>query len=151
MQYSEKISNKLNDLLEKNYDAKQGYELAADKVENPTVTRFINDKVSQRSEFTTELKNEIREYGELKNDSGSFKGEMHRNWMNLTSSISGDNTERILEEIERGEKAALESYNDVLSNEEISLEPSTRNLLTKQRNNIQAALNTAQVYEEQVS
>lgn len=151
MQYSEKISNKLNDLLKKNYDAKQGYELAAEKIDNPTVTRFLNDKVSQRAEFTSELKNEIREYGELSEESGSFKGDMHRNWMNITASLSGDETERILEEVERGEKAALENYNDILSSEEISLEPSTRNLLTKQRNNIQAALNTARVYEETVS
>ncbi|TDQ32404.1 PA2169 family four-helix-bundle protein [Zeaxanthinibacter enoshimensis] len=151
MKYSDKITSKLNDLLEKAYDAKKGYALAADKIETPTVHRFLYDKVSQRANFAQELENEMREYGEVKEGSSSFKGDMHRTWMNLTSSLSGDDTERILEEVERGEKASLEDYNDILSNEEYSLPPSTRNLLTKQRNAIQSALNTAKVYEEMVS
>ena len=68
--------------------------------------------------------------------------------MNLTSTLSGNETEKILEEVERGEKATLKEYNDLLSDEELTFPPSTRDLLTKQRDAIEAALNTARVYGE---
>ncbi len=151
MKYSEKISKKLNELLEKTYDAEKGYKLAAKKVDAPAVHRFLNDKVQQRYNFGHELKAEIQEYGQLPDKGGSVKGDLHRTWMNLTTSLSGNETERILEEVERGEKASLEQYNDILSDKDLTLPPSTRNLLTRQRDAIQAALNTARVYEELVS
>jgi len=151
MKYSEKISKKLNELLENNYDAEKGFKVAVEHVKNPAVHRFLNDKVQQRYAFVQELKNEIQEYGQLPEKGGSIKGNFHRTWMELTASLSDNETERILEEIERGEKSSLEEYNTILSDQEVTLPPSTRNLLTRQRDAIQAALNTARVYEELVS
>ena len=151
MKYTEKISNKLNELLEKTYDAEKGYKLAAEKVEVPAVKEFLNDKVKQRYTFGHELKTEIREYGELPDKGGSFKGDLHRTWMNLTSTLSGNETERILEEVERGEKASLEQYDEILDDKDMTLPPSTEQLLRSQRNAIQAALNTSKMYESIVS
>ena len=151
MKYTEKISNKLNELLEKTYDAEKGYKLAAEKVEVPAVKEFLNDKVKQRYTFGHELKTEIREYGELPDKGGSFKGDLHRTWMNLTSTLTGNETERILEEVERGEKASLEQYDEILDDKEMPLPPSTEQLLRSQRNAIQAALNTSKMYESIVS
>lgn len=149
MKYSEKISNKLNELLEKTYDAEKGYRLAADKVENPAVKKFLNDKVQQRYNFGHELKNEISEFGQLPEKGGSFKGDIHRIWMNLTSNLSSSDTERILEEVERGEKASLEEYNEILK--ETTLPVSTENLLTNQRDAIKAALETAEHFETAIA
>jgi uncharacterized protein (TIGR02284 family) len=58
--------------------------------------------------------------------------------MNLKSTFSADEAESMLEEAVRGEKAAVEEYNDVLS--ESTLPPSTKSVLTKHRDNIQASL-----------
>ncbi len=149
MKYSEKISNKLNELLEKTYDAEKGYRFAADKVENPAIKKFLNDKVQQRYNFGHELKNEISEFGQLPEKGGSIKGDIHRFWMNLLSTISNNDTERILEEVERGEKASLEEYNEILK--ETTLPMSTENLLTKQRDAIKAALETAKRFETAVA
>jgi len=151
MKYTEKISNKLNELLEKTYDAEKAYKLAAEKVEVPAVKEFLNDKVKQRYTFGHELKTEIREYGELPDKGGSFKGDLHRTWMNLTSTLTGNETERILEEVERGEKASLQQYDEILDDKEMTLPPSTEQLLRSQRNAIQAALNTSKMYESIVS
>lgn len=41
MSYSEEVSNKLNELLEKNYDAEKGYKLAAQKVKNERLKAFL--------------------------------------------------------------------------------------------------------------
>ena len=151
MKYTDNVSNKLNELLEKTYDAERGYKLAAEKVENPTIKRFLNDKVQQRYAFGHELKKEIRQYGRLQDKGGSFAGDMHRIWMNLSSTLSPNDTERVLEEVERGEKASLEQYDEVLQDKELTLAPTTENLLKKQREAVKAAMVLAEKYEETVA
>lgn len=151
MKYSEKISNRLNNLLEKTYDAEKGYKLGSEKVENSAVKRFLDNKIGQRREFAEQLKTEILTYGELPKKEGSFKGDLHRTWMNITASLSPNETEIILSEVERGEKAFVAEYDEILKDEEVVLAPSTENLLISQRNSVQSALNTAKTYEEMIS
>ena len=151
MKYTTEISNRLNDLLEKTYDAEKGYKLAADEAKEPYVKDFLKDKEKQRRAFGFELKSEIMEYGELPEKGGSLGGDLHRLWMKLKPLMSSEKTEKILEEVERGEKASLEEYNDILKNSETRLPPSTERLLIQQRDAIQAALNTSKMYEELLS
>ncbi len=153
MKYSEKISNKLNELLTRTYDAEKGYKMAQDKMDTKftSVRDFIGQRIQQRYNFGHELKAEITEYGKLPEKGGSLKGDLHRTWMNLTAEISSNETERVLAEIERGEKASLKEYNAILNDSDMVLPPSTRNLLTKQRDAIKESLETSKVYEELVS
>ncbi|WOD44664.1 ferritin-like domain-containing protein [Hwangdonia lutea] len=149
MSYSEEISNKLNELLIKNYDAEKGYLNAAENVDSPTLKIFFKRRASERSEFAKELRTEILRYGEIPEDSGSFKGTMHRNWMSLKSLFTSNDEEAILEEAIRGEEASLEEYNQILKDR--TLPPTIDTLLFKQKNAIQAAINTEKVHEELVS
>ena len=149
MTFSEKITNKLNELLVKNYDAEKGYLNAIDNVEGKRLKMFFKRRASERSEFAKELRTEILRYGEDPKDSGSLKGTVHRNWMSLKSLFSSNNEEAILEEAIKGEEASLELYNELL--EERSLPPSIDSLLIKHKNAIQAAINTEKVHEEMVS
>lgn len=151
MKYTEKISNKLNELLILTYDSKNGYKLAAEKVVDPAIKKFLEDKVNQRDKFGNDLKSEIVEYGELPEDSGSIKGDFHRAWIKFISTISPNETERILDEVKRGEKKILHSYNDILVNKEWILPSSTRDLLEKQKEAISSALKSSKMYEELVS
>ena len=104
MKYWEEISNKLNELLVKNYDAEKGYLKAIDNVNGDRLKMFFKRRSSERSEFAKELRTEILQYGQIPEESGSFKGVMHRNWMSLKSTFSSDNEESIIEEVIRGEK-----------------------------------------------
>ena len=149
MKYSEKISNKLNELLVKNYDAEKGYLNAIDNVDNSNLKMFFKRRASERSEFAKDLRTEILRYGELPENDGSFKGAMHRNWMTLKAKLSSNNEEAILEETIKGEEASLEEYNEILK--ENVLPPTIDSLLTKQKSAIQAAINTEKVHEELVS
>ena len=88
MSYSEQISEKLNELLVKNYDAEKGYLNAMDNVEDKNLKIFFKRRASERSQFAKELRTEILRYGEVPEDSESFKGTMHRNWMTLKSTFS---------------------------------------------------------------
>lgn len=149
MNYSEKISNKLNELLEKNLDAEKGYLNAAENVDSPTLKIFFKRMSTQRSDFAKEIKAEILRYGEEPKDSGSFKGLVHRNWMTLKSLFSSNDEEAILEETIRGEEASIGEYYEILKDR--NLPPSIDALLYKQRKAIQSALDTVKVHEELVS
>jgi uncharacterized protein (TIGR02284 family) len=149
MKYSEKISNKLNELLVKNYDAEKGYINAIENVDSDRLKMYFKRRASERSEFAKELRTEILQYGQIPEDSGSFKGAMHRNWMTLKSTFSSNNEEAILEEAIRGEEASLEEYNELIK--ERNLPPSIVKLLIKHRDAIQSAINSEKVHEELVS
>jgi hypothetical protein len=71
---------------------------------------------------------------------------MHRTWINLLSTIAGNDTERILEEVKRGEKASLNEYSDILNEVEMVLPLSSEKLLIKPRDEIRAALNISHMY-----
>lgn len=149
MSYSEEISNKLNELLVKNYDAEKGYLNAMSNVDDKNLKIFFKRRASERSQFAKELRTEILRYGEVPEDSGTFKGTVHRNWMSLKSALSSNNEEKILEEAIRGEEASLEEYDKLIK--ENNLPPTIDELIFRHRNSIQAAINTEKVHEELVS
>lgn len=146
MKYTEEISNKLNALLVKNYDAEKGYLNASDNVESATLKMFFKRRATERSEFAKSLRTEILQYGQIPEDSGSLKGLMHRNWMSLKALFAENDEEAILEEAIRGEEASLKEYNEMLKDR--NMPPSIDALLYKQRDAIQAAINTEKVHEE---
>ncbi|TXD46385.1 ferritin-like domain-containing protein [Polaribacter sp. IC073] len=146
MKYTEKISNKLNELLEKNYDAEKGYINSSENVESTKLKIFFKNRASERSQFAKDLRTEILSYGQIPEDDGSIKGAMHRNWMSLKSLFSANDEKAILEEALRGEKASLEEYKEILK--EDSFAPSTQKMLEEQEQKIQAAINTLMVEEE---
>lgn len=149
MKFTEKISNKLNELLVKNYDAEKGYLNAAETVDSPDLKIFFKRRATERSEFAKELRTEILCYGEEPKDSGSFAGTVHRNWISLKALFSSNDEEAILEEAIRGEEENLEEYLEVLQDR--TLPPSVDTMLFKHKSAIQAAINTAKVKEELVS
>ena len=113
--YTETISNKLNDLLEKTYDAEKGFKKAAENTDHIFLQRYFERKSKERKEFGYELNNEIRSFGERGIESGSLTGAAHRTWMDIKAMFSVDSDESMLEEAIRGEKAAVQEYKDVLN------------------------------------
>ena len=147
MNYSEKVSKKLNMLLEKNYDAEKGYKNAAENAQDKQLKVFFSERAQERYDFGHELKTEIRNFGENPDKGSSLAGDAHRTWMNLKTSLSSNKEDAALEEAVRGEKVAVDEYEDVLKDPEIP--PTTANLLMKQRNGIVAALNKLKSMELQ--
>ncbi len=144
MRYPEEITEKLNDLLEKNYDTEKSYRFAAEKVEDPQLKSFFNERAQERYDFGHELKSEIRNFGESPDKGSSVGGDVRRSWMNLKTNLTTNKADTLLDETIKGEKAALDEYNQVLK--EIDVPPSTENILMKQRNAITAALNRVKFF-----
>jgi uncharacterized protein (TIGR02284 family) len=143
--YTETIGKKLNSLLEKTYDAEKGYKKAAEKTENRLLKTFFTNKSQQRYDFGHQLKTEITSFGQEVDKGGSITAAAHRAWIDVKSLFASDDKEAILEEVIRGEKAAIDDYKDVLS--ETNLPPSTTTLLTQQMNQIQLALSKEKIME----
>ncbi|MFS4446495.1 ferritin-like domain-containing protein [Maribacter sp. 2307UL18-2] len=144
--YTETVGINLNNILEKTYDAEKGYEKAAENTENPALKNFFQRKKQERYDFGHELKTEIKKFGEEVDKGGSVTGAVHRAWMDTKAFFSADDAESMLEESIRGEKAAVEEYQDVLK--DTALPPSTATLLTQQMNKIKADLNQIKRLED---
>ncbi|MBA80289.1 MULTISPECIES: PA2169 family four-helix-bundle protein [unclassified Leeuwenhoekiella] len=145
MSYSEKMGKKLNELLEKNYDAEAGYKKAAEKVNNASLKSYLLSRAQDRYDFGHELKAELKSFGQEPDKGTSLAGDAHRLWMDLKTAVSSDKDEAVLEEAIRGEKSALEEYNEIL--DDSSLPTSTETILATQRNSVKTALNEAKALE----
>ncbi|MFD1062175.1 PA2169 family four-helix-bundle protein [Winogradskyella litorisediminis] len=144
--FSENTESKLNELLERTYDSEKGFKKAAENVENSQLKEFFNNKALERLTFRSELRKELKANGcDIKEDSGSIKGALHRTWMDTKALFYNENEEAILEEVRNGEKAALNDYDDILADNQ--LPPTTENILRTQRNTIQSSYNKADYLE----
>lgn len=109
------LVNQLEEILEKNRDAQKGYAKAAENAKDQNLKAYFQNKSGERGTFNQILNKElVASYDEIDND-GSFTGSLHRAWMDVKSFFTGDNDESMLEEAIRGDKAALEEYEEVLN------------------------------------
>ncbi|WP_289036948.1 PA2169 family four-helix-bundle protein [Zobellia russellii] len=144
--YTEEVQTKLNNILEKTYDAEKGFKKAAEHAKSTDLKTFFKRKADERYNFGHDLKSEIVRYGQDFEKGGSATGAMHRGWMDVKAWFSADNDESMLEEAITGEKAAVEEYKAVLN--EVSLPTTTTTLLTQQMNKISTDLNSIKRLED---
>lgn len=101
----------LQELLEKNLDAEKGFKNALEDTKNGYLKQFFKEQAVQKNRFVTELDFLLRSLNEEPHkDKGSALGGLHRAWMDLKTSITGDKDEAVLEEVIRGEKASEKEY-----------------------------------------
>lgn len=140
------LVNNLQELLEKNYDAEKGFTKAMQDAKNNNLKEFFKHQAAQRSQFANELTNEIITLNETPKESGSVAGAVHRTWIDIKTSLSGDKDEAVLEECIRGEKASVEEYEKRL--EENRFPTTIESTLTNQKNRIQNTLNNVKTLED---
>jgi uncharacterized protein (TIGR02284 family) len=115
------VISTLNHLIETCKDGEYGYRASAEHLRHPqTRMRFVH-AAEQCSVAATRLAAEVVRLGGKAEDGGSMAGAMHRGWVAVRSTLSTHTDLAILEEAERGEDHALESYRDAL--EEMLPEP----------------------------
>lgn len=144
--YTETVGERLNDILAKTYDAEKGYKKAAENTDNTSLKTFFSRKSQERYDFGHSLKTEIKKFGQEVDKGGSVIGAMHRAWMDTKAFFSADDAESMLEESIRGEKSAVEEYEDVLK--DTTLPSSTATLLLQQLNTIKKDLNNIKRLED---
>ena len=105
----------LNDLIETSRDGEEGFRQCAETVKNPNLKPFFAQKAERCREAVVQLQQIVREMGGDPDKSSSMSGTMHRYWVSLRSSISRMSDHAILDECERGEDVAKQSYEKALA------------------------------------
>lgn len=126
------IESNLNDIVQKNEDAIKGYKKAAENAKETGLQNYFLNKARERRNFLNELKASTPAL-DIGNDmDGTAKGAMHRTWMDIKAFFSGEKDESMLEEAIRGDKAAVEEYNEVLADTHLPINAAS--VIRKQRN-----------------
>ena len=141
------IQSKLRDIISKNEDAVKGFEKAADNADEAGIKSFFSKRAVSRKNFLAQLRNSVPELdlGDQEID-GSAKGVAHRSWMDIKAFFSNDKDEAMLEEAVRGDKAAVEEYNEILAESVVPMR--VKEILREQRNTIQNDLETSKILED---
>jgi uncharacterized protein (TIGR02284 family) len=133
--YTDELLDRLEDIAQKNVDAIRGYNKAAENSENIGLQSYFRRKAHERRNFLNDLESLVpfnRSFN-IDEDS-SFAAAAHRTWMTIKTFFSGDNDEYMLEEAIRGDKAAIEDYDDLLAEEQLPFD--VANLVRQQRERI---------------
>lgn len=135
---TETIKDELQDIINICKDGSEGYETAANHVENDELKTLFLRLSQQRKQYVEELKNEARINGVDLDANGTVAGFFHRNWLATKAAFSSNPTDKVVEESITGENSALETYNKVL--EKHDLPQYVTDTLTKQRQFISGAI-----------
>lgn len=136
--HDEHVSS-LQSLLKKNYDAEKSFKKSMEIAESPTLKDFLQKQAAQRSRFATEITDELRNLNEEPKEKGTLSGDIHRGWIDVRTTFSGNKDETVLAECIRGEKASASEYEDQLKKH--NFPPRIADVLKKQSNEIQQTLN----------
>jgi uncharacterized protein (TIGR02284 family) len=105
----------LNNLIETCKDGENGFREAAQEVKNPALKTLFLDFANERGQYATELQQRVSQLGQAPETTGSVAASLHRRWIDLKSSITGKSDQAVIDECERGEDIALETYRDALA------------------------------------
>jgi uncharacterized protein (TIGR02284 family) len=123
------IRSTLNRLIRTCIDGQNGFESAAQNVGDLNLKRLFESYAQQRTEFATELQQELRLVGEEPTDRGHATAALHRGVMEVKAAVSGGDEGAIISECERGEDLAVEAYESALG---ASLPNELRSLVERQ-------------------
>ncbi len=108
------VISTLNGLIETCKDGQEGYKQAAEGIQNSQLKSVFYELDQQRSQFAGELQGLVRELGGDPENSGSFSGALHRGWINIKAAVTGKDEGAILNECERGEDVAKNTFKEAL-------------------------------------
>lgn len=129
-----KAVSKLNQLLEKNYDAEKEYIKAAENTESSLIKNILKSEAEKRRSFSLKLKDEIAKLGGMPEKESSTASKIQRTWIDVKAALSGNSDQSIIEQCKKGDKAALEEYESVLKESELTA--SSRKMVQQQREEI---------------
>ena len=130
------VISTLNNLIETCKDGQNGFQTAAEGVQNSNLKSTFYEFGQQRAQFAGELQTLVRELGGDPENSGSTAAALHRGWINIKSAVTGQDDAAILNEAERGEDVAKNTYKEAL---EMSLPSNVSSVVQRQYTEVQAA------------
>ena len=111
---SEKTIEVLQELNQFVNDRIEGYKRAASETKDPVHQSYYKDLVNQSNQFSNEINREISSFGGEMENSTTAKGKIYRGWMDVKSTVTGNDEKAIIDSNLYGEEWAQKAYNDAL-------------------------------------
>lgn len=109
------VVSTLNDLIETCKDGEQGFRKCAENANDAQLKQLFLNRADTCSASAQELQQCVIAYGGKPETSSSVSGTLHRRWIDIKTAFTGNDDQAVLNECERGEDVALESYREALS------------------------------------
>lgn len=143
------IVDTLHKLIELNKDSDRGYKEASENIDDPELKTILYRLSQQRAEFRGDLEDILhKDYKDDANPSESFLSKLHRSWMDFKTTLSSNDNEAVLDECVRGEKHAIDDYEDALK---AKLPNYIEEKIKEQLGLIKGALNQIQEFKKTVN
>jgi uncharacterized protein (TIGR02284 family) len=130
----------LNELVETLKDGQKGYADAMTDVEDARLKDTFKKYAAQRSEYITEIEDQMFKLNLKPDESGSVTATVHRAWIDLKAALTSKDNDAVLNECERGEDYAVKAYQTALKAQD--LPTPVKSVIEKQYQGVQEALNT---------
>lgn len=104
----------LQDLVQINIDSRDGFQHAAEKVDNLTLQSLFQKLASERNQQADELSRLLAINLEEPHRKGSYAAAIHRCWTACREACSSNNAYAVLAEAERGEDQIKAAYENAL-------------------------------------
>lgn len=132
-----KVASTLNDLIDVCKDGEEGFKTAMEGASAPGLRSLLSKYSNQRGEFARELQAEVARLGEEPDTQGTARAALHRGWINIKSAVTGKDDKAIIDECERGEDVAVDTYQRVLQDENLPVR--VRSLVERQYQQVKVA------------
>lgn len=111
----DEIISTLNDLIETSKDGEYGFRTCAEDVKDMELKQVFTAAAQRCAEGANELQEQVRLLGGDPDKHSSVAGTLHRAWVDIKAAITGKDEQGVLEECERGEDVAKQTYEEALA------------------------------------
>lgn len=109
------VISTLNDLIETCKDGQDGFRQCAENLPNSPYRSFFETGARRCAQAMGELQAEVRRLGGDPEKTGSVSAAVHRGWINLKTAFTSNDEKAVINECERGEDVAMQSYKNALA------------------------------------
>lgn len=119
----------LNNLIETSKDGEYGFRSCAEQAESKELKAMLRKRTDECAAAASQLQDQVFALGGSPDTSGSVGGALHRGWVALKTTLTSYDDLAVMEECERGEDVAMDSYREALRED---LPPPIRSLIEQQ-------------------
>ncbi|MCF7559910.1 PA2169 family four-helix-bundle protein [Sabulilitoribacter multivorans] len=138
MSHPEKITKRLYDLLNMNYEVESIYLEIFNTIDRPTLKAFFKERGLERRKFCKELRSEIWNIGNVTEYTSELDADFYNACAKLKNLIVLKDENQLFDEIHTLKKLSVKAYNALLMEPNLPLK--LCKVLSKQRDSIQSAM-----------
>ena len=104
----------LNDLIEVCKDGEYGFRICSEQAKSAELHTMLQNRTRECATAAAQLQDQVFALGGSPDSNGSIGGALHRGWVSLKTTLTTFDDLAVMQECERGEDSALESYRAAL-------------------------------------